>query len=58
MRSKDTRQDTTRHGGARAGAGRPKGQGRYGEPKKAVRIPETMVADVLGSVLTGNFMIQ
>ena len=26
-------------GGARKGAGRPKGQGKYGESTKAVRIP-------------------
>ncbi len=36
------------HGGARRGAGRPKGQGRYGEPTKVVRIPQSKVADVLG----------
>lgn len=35
------------HGGARRGAGRPQGQGRYGEPTKVVRIPQSKVADVL-----------
>ena len=30
-------------GGARKGAGRPKGQGRYGEKTKAVRIPVSKV---------------
>lgn len=34
------------HGGARQGAGRPKGQGPYGEPTKVVRIPQSKVADV------------
>ena len=34
-------------GGARTGAGRPKGQGKYKEPTKPVRIPETMVDQVL-----------
>jgi DNA polymerase V len=31
------------HGGARKGAGRPKGQGRYGESTKAVRVPISLV---------------
>lgn len=35
------------HGGARLGAGRPRGQGKYGEKTKAVRIPESRVADVM-----------
>ena len=35
------------HGGVRQGAGRPQGQGRYGEPTKVVRIPQSKVADVL-----------
>lgn len=30
-------------GGRRAGAGRPVGSGKYGEPTKAVRVPESMV---------------
>lgn len=34
-------------GGARTGAGRPKGQGRYAEPTKPLRIPESMVESVL-----------
>lgn len=33
-------------GGARPGAGRPAGQGRYGEPTKAVKIPISMVEEV------------
>ncbi len=28
------------HGGARSGAGRPKGSGKYKEPTKAIRVPE------------------
>lgn len=35
------------HGGARAGAGRPKGQGRWGESCQRVSIPASRVADVL-----------
>ncbi|WP_126147947.1 LexA family protein [Synechococcus elongatus] len=30
-------------GGARAGAGRPKGSGKYGEPTKAVRLPLSVI---------------
>jgi DNA polymerase V len=37
-------------GGARQGAGRPKGRNQYGEPTKPVRIPESMVSRVLGYV--------
>jgi DNA polymerase V len=35
------------HGGARAGAGRPKDQGRWGESCQRVSIPASRVADVL-----------
>jgi DNA polymerase V len=34
-------------GGKRKGAGRPKGQGKYGEPTTAVRVPESMVEEIL-----------
>lgn len=43
----------SRRGGARAGAGRPKGQGPYGEATKPVRIPISMVEEVLDFVRTG-----
>jgi len=33
-------------GGARVGAGRPRGQGQFGEPTKPVRIPESLVEKV------------
>lgn len=32
------------HGGARSGAGRPKGSGKYKEPTKAIRVPEGSVS--------------
>ena len=35
------------HGGARPGAGRPKGLGKYGESTKSMRIPISRVSDVL-----------
>ncbi|HEX2549637.1 MAG TPA: S24 family peptidase, partial [Gammaproteobacteria bacterium] len=36
-----------KHGGKRKGAGRPKGQGKYGEPTKAVRLPISMIQSVM-----------
>ena len=35
-------------GGARIGAGRPRGQGKYKEPTKPIRIPESMIEEVMG----------
>jgi len=32
------------HGGARTGAGRPKGSGKYKEPTKAIRVPEGSIS--------------
>ena len=37
-------------GGARPGAGRPKGKGKYGETTKPLRIPESMIEQVLSFV--------
>ena len=34
------------HGGARAGAGRPKGSGKYKEPTKAIRVPEGSISQI------------
>lgn len=34
----------TTHGGARTGAGRPKGSGKYKEPTKAIRVPEGSIS--------------
>ena len=44
-------------GGARAGAGRPKGQGKYNEQTKPVRIPESMVNDVLAFVESSGYQL-
>lgn len=41
-------------GGARPGAGRPKGGGKYGEPTKAVRIPESKVESVMALIDRGH----
>lgn len=35
-----------RHGGKRSGSGRPKGTGKYGEPTKAIRVPEGSIAHI------------
>src|ERR1700733_1990982 len=35
------------HGGKRKGAGRPKGQGQYGEATKPIRLPESLIEPVL-----------
>jgi len=34
------------HGGARDGAGRPKGSGKYKEPTKAIRVPEGSIRHI------------
>ena len=47
MRSPFDDSNKPAHGGARAGAGRPKGQGRWGEPCQRVSIPASRVAEVL-----------
>lgn len=36
------------HGGKRLNAGRPKGQGKYGETTKSIRIPLSRIEDVKG----------
>ena len=44
-------------GGARAGAGRPKGQGKYQQPTKPIRIPESMVDEVLAFVESQGYQL-
>ncbi len=34
------------HGGKRPGAGRPKGQGQYGEPTANLRVPVSMMSEI------------
>tara|TARA_Y100000588_G_C14223046_1_gene911910 strand:+ start:198 stop:725 length:528 start_codon:yes stop_codon:yes gene_type:complete len=36
----------SKHGGKREGAGRPTGQGKYGEPTKSMRVPLSRLNDV------------
>lgn len=33
-------------GGKRDGAGRPQGSGKYGEPTKAIRVPQSLVSEI------------
>ena len=44
-------------GGARLGAGRPKGQGKYQEPTKAIRVPESMVDEILDYVDSRGYQL-
>jgi len=37
-------------GGKRKGAGRPKGTGKFGEPTKAVRLPISMIDQIMGFI--------
>lgn len=50
-KSKTTSAKTQGRGGKRQGAGRPHGSGKYGEPTRAIRIPESLVG-YLQKVLT------
>lgn len=38
------------HGGMRPGAGRPKGTGRWGEPTRSMRIPESLLPQVVALI--------
>lgn len=44
-------------GGARPGAGRPKGQGKYKEPTKPIRVPESMVEEILQFVESAGYQL-
>jgi len=41
-------------GGKRAGAGRPYGTGRYGEPTRAIRIPASKIEEILYFIQKGG----
>lgn len=45
------------HGGRRQGAGRPKGSGKFGEVTERVRIPQSLVGDVMQFVATRGFKL-
>ena len=44
-------------GGARKGAGRPRGQGKYGEATKAILVPESKVKYISEIVSKGLYEI-
>ena len=44
-------------GGKRAGAGRPKGTGKYAESTRAIRVPESMVERILEYAHSGGFKL-
>lgn len=46
------------HGGTRAGAGRPKGLGKYGETTKSMRIPLSRIKDVIQFLNTNNITYE
>lgn len=45
------------HGGKRKGAGRPKGQGRYGEPTQPLRLPKSLIGTVLKFVKNKGYQL-
>ena len=45
------------HGGKRKGAGRPQGKGRWGEPTKVVRLPESVISEVIQFVEGRGFKL-
>ncbi len=45
------------HGGARKGAGRPKGRGQYGEATKPVRLPVSLVKSVMKFIENKGFQL-
>lgn len=45
------------HGGKRKGAGRPQGKGRWGEPTKVVRLPESVISEVMQFVEGRGFKL-
>ena len=42
-------------GGFRIGAGRPKGQGKYKEPTKPIRVPESLISGVMEFVESSGY---
>jgi DNA polymerase V len=40
------------HGGKRANAGRPAGQGKYGEPTVAIRVPISKIEDIKSLIIS------
>lgn len=45
------------HGGARKGAGRPKGRGQYGESTKPIRLPVSLIQSVMKFVENKGYQL-
>lgn len=45
------------HGGARKGAGRPKGRGQFGESTKPIRLPVSLIQSVLKFVENKGYLL-
>jgi DNA polymerase V len=45
------------HGGARSGAGRPKGKNKYGEPTQPIRLPVSLVQSVMTFVKHAGYQL-
>lgn len=52
-----TKEKAAAHGGKRTGAGRPKGSGRFGEATERLRVPVSMVDQVLKFVESKAFKL-
>lgn len=46
-----------KHGGKRKGAGRPKGQGKYSEPTRPIRLPVSLIEPVLKFVKNRGYQL-
>lgn len=44
-------------GGARKGAGRPLGQGKYKEATKPIRVPESLIENVMGFIDSSGYQL-
>jgi DNA polymerase V len=53
----EAKDNMSSRGGARIGAGRPKGQGRYQEPTKPIRVPESLVVQVLDYISSNGYYL-
>ncbi len=56
--SKKSVNSVSNHGGARAGAGRPIGSGKFKEPTKAIRVPESSISHIKDFLTTYPDVIQ
>ena len=46
-----------KHGGARKGAGRPKGFGKYGEPTKPIRLPISLIPTITKFIKNKGYLL-